>query len=344
MAVVVLVAAAIYKFVLMPQNAGVMDGFKMPVAIYEAKPEIVAENVEAQGSIFPVNYAIITSEIAGVIKDYKFTEGDAVRKGDILFELQDSVQLAEKNAAMASYDLSKKNFTRTKELFAKKVISGKEYDDAEAKMKADEANYNLAVAKYEKTKIAAPFDGIIGISYVTNGQYVQVGTSLTSLQDNKKLEVSFYLSEKYLSKISKGEDVIMLVDSYPKEKFTGKITAIDQYVDAKTRNFSAKASFDNSENKLRAGSYAKLKLALNKSEKIMVPENGLLKIEQGDFVYLMVDDKAKITKVTPASRVGLNVEIVEGIKAGDKVIVSGLIKLRDGADVMDFNLLPKQPQ
>jgi membrane fusion protein, multidrug efflux system len=103
-----------------------------------------------------------------------------------------------------------------------------------------------------------------------------------------------------------------------------------------------KAQFSNQDGLLKAGSYARLKVVLNHKNKILIPENALLKIEQGDFVYVMIEEKAKMIPVKIGMREDVNVEITEGIKENDAVITSGLIKLRDGADVMDVSQLPKQ--
>jgi membrane fusion protein, multidrug efflux system len=340
--VLLLLAAFIYRMFFVNENSDEMMSFKMPVAIYHVKPANITEEINSFGTIAPINSAIITSEVASIVKEVKLAEGSKVKKGDILFILDDAMQVAEKNAAQSDLDLRQKDFARAKELLAKKVISQKQYDDAENNMKSSKSQYSLAVAKYDKTHIKAPFNGDVGISYVTNSQYVTIGDSLTSIQDIANIQVSFSLSEKYLSKISKNNEVILYSDIYKNQQFKGVVIAIDEYIDPKTRNFMVKAQFSNQDGLLKAGSYARLKVVLNHKNKILIPENALLKIEQGDFVYVMIEEKAKMIPVKIGMREDVNVEITEGIKENDAVITSGLIKLRDGADVMDVSQLPKQ--
>ncbi len=316
-------------------------GGGMPVEAAILKPRRLAQDIIAVGSLRSDESVILSSEISGRIASIAFTEGQPVDAGDLLFKLDDSVYAAELEQARAGLKLSRSDHDRAQELFNRQLISVRERDAAAAKLDVDRATVSLAEARLAKTRIRAPFRGIVGLRRVSPGEYVNPGQPLAPLEALSVLKMDFRLPEAALSVVKVGQILNLEVDAYPGEIFPGKVYAIDPRLAEDTRSVGVRARVPNPERRLRPGLFARVRLTISENAAaLLVPEQAI--VPQGDslFVYVIEDGKAAMRKVVIGQRQGGQAEISSGLKAGDTVITAGMQKIGPGSPVMAINLAP----
>jgi membrane fusion protein, multidrug efflux system len=322
-----------------PGAGGAPQG--MPVEAEVVKAERIAQEIIAVGSLRSNESVTLSSEIAGRITGIHFREGQPVAKGALLFELDDSIYRAELQQARAGLALSQRNHERAKELFERSLISTRERDEAAAKLDVDRATVALGEARLAKTRIRAPFDGVVGLRAVSPGDYIGAGQPLAPLEQIAVLKADFRLAEAALSAIKVGQLLNLEVDAWPGQTFPGRVYAIDPRLAEDTRSIGVRARVPNDQGRLRPGLFARVRLVIaERAQAVLVPEQSI--IPQGNklFVYVIEDGKAAMRPVQLGLRQGGRVEVVDGVKPGDTVITAGAQKIGPGAPVMPINLGP----
>lgn len=311
----------------------------MPVEAEAVTVGPLSHEIIAVGSLRSDESVTVAPEIAGRITRVGFKEGQPVKAGQLLFQLDDSVYAAQLEQARANLALSQRNKERADELAAKKLISLQDRDTTAAKLEVDQANLKLAGAQIAKTCIAAPFAGVAGLRLVSPGDYVSAGEALVNLEALANLKVDFRLTESMLPYVAVGQKLNLDVDAYPGEKFTGEVYAIDPRVADATRSIGVRARLPNEHGRLRPGLFARVRLEIaNKANAITVPEQAVFPNGDKLFVYAIEDGKAAVREVKLGMRLPGKAEITSGLKPGDIVITAGLQKIGPGAPVMAINL------
>lgn len=316
-------------------------GQGMPVEAEVAQARKLAQEIIAVGSLRSNESTSLSSEIAGRILKINFREGQAVQKGMLLFELDDSIYRAELEQARATLKLSERNHERAQELFERKLVSARERDEAAAKLEVDRAALSLSEARAAKTRIRAPFDGVVGLRAVSPGDYINPGQPLAPLEQMAVLKADFRLSEGALSRIAVGQVLNLEVDAYPGQVFPGRVYAIDPRLAEDTRSIGVRARVENPKGQLRPGLFARVRLVISeRANAVLVPEQAI--VPQGDqlFVYVIQEGKAALRPVQVGLRQAGRAEIVTGVAPGDVVITAGVQKIGPGAPVMAVNLAP----
>lgn len=305
------------------------------VETVEVVAQTVADDVTAVGTLRSNESVVLRPEVAGRIAAIRFREGAPVKRGEILVELDAAVQQAEVQQAKASLSLAHANFGRTADLFNRKFLSQSARDEAASQLEVARANMALAEARFERTRIRAPFDGVVGIRNVSVGDYVKEGDDLVNLEDLATLKVDFRLPELYLAKVRRGQALEVTSDAIPGERFDATVAAIDPLINEEGRSVVMRATLPNKDGQLRPGMFARVRLILRERANVaMVPEEALVPAPGNvQFVYRVVDDKAQRVEVTTGARHGTHVEVVRGLTPGDIVVTAGQLKLRDGAPV-----------
>lgn len=310
-------------------------GAAMPVAVEMSKVEAVdfIDDASAVGTLKSNESVVLRGEVAGRIASVGFKDGAAVPKGALLLALDASIQSAELQQAQANLALARANQKRNEDLFARKFISQQSLDSSAAALKIQEAAVALAQAKVAKTRIVAPFAGVVGIRNVSVGDYVKEGQDLINIEDLSTLKVDFRLAETYLQRIKKGQTVEVGTDTLPGETFKAVVDAVDPMVDANGRAVSVRARLANPGGKLRPGLFARVRVLFGERKGVlMAPEQALIP-GNPPSLYLVVEGKAKLAKVKIGQRRNGQVEITEGLKAGDTVVTAGQLKLRPDAPI-----------
>lgn len=292
------------------------------------------EDVVAIGTLRSNEAVVVRPEISGRISEIGFTEGSPVQKGQLLVALDSSVYAAEVQQAKANLALAETTFNRTTELERQKFVSATAKDQSLNGLRVAQANVALAEARLAKTQIRAPFAGVIGIRQVSIGDYVKEGQDLVTLEDISSLKVDFRLPEVMLADLKRGQAVEVASDALPNRTFTATLDAIDPLVDQNGRAVILRARLKNTEGRLRPGMFVRTRLILEeRANALTVPEEALMPSGAEQYVYQVVDGKATRVKIKTGLRRGSQVEVTEGLQAGDLVVTAGQIKLREGAAV-----------
>lgn len=310
----------------------------MPVKTAEAVISPLSQKIKAVGSLLSNEFAVIKPEVPGLVTEIAFIEGTRAKKDDLLIKIDDDTLKAEKAQTEAEYELSQHTYNRINKLFERGTTSAQVRDEAYSAMKVAEAKLQITAAKLEKTEIRAPFDGIIGLREISEGDYVEVGKTITNLEDIDPIKVEFAIPERYFSSINVGQIVEISVDSYRDKTFEGMVYAIDPKIDPDTRNVLIKASISNGQELLRPGMFAYVSLQVGKNENaLLIPEETLIPSGKNISVFRVTDGIAHLTPVTTGRRLEGRVEITEGLAQGDKVVTAGHTKIQDGMPVSDID-------
>lgn len=310
---------------------------EMPAIPVEAQLPIVApldESLHTTGSLLAFQGVDISPEVSGTIKAIHFKEGQPVTKGDLLIELNHHLLAAELTQAQAQLAKSQLHLARQEALLKNQTGKISDRDDANAQVAIDAARVQWVKSKIHQTQIRAPFSGVIGLSQVDVGEYVQPGNKLVNLESIEVLKVDFRLPEVFLSVLKMGQSIKLTTDAYPNREFKGTVYAIDPHVDELGRSILMRARLDNKELELRPGIFARVNLILKHNpQALLLFEQAVLTGKDSAYVYIVEDGKAKKVRVKTGLRQNGQVEILSGIQAQDFVIQSGQMRLFDGAAV-----------
>jgi membrane fusion protein (multidrug efflux system) len=295
----------------------------------------IVDDVSAVGTLVSKGSVILRPEVAGRVAAIRFRDGAAVRKGDVMVELDAAVQSAEARQARAELLLAEANANRVEDLFTRQFVSASARDEVISRLEVARANAALTQARLDRTRIRAPFDGIVGIRKVNVGDYVREGDALINIEDIAVLKLDFRLPELYLSRLRVGQKLEVTSDVAPNVVFPAEIEAIDPLVDADGRVVLLRARLINDEGRLRPGVFARVRLIVERRDNVMlIPESALIPAPgQTQYVFLVRDGTAYRTGVKTGIRRTAEVEIIEGLASGDLVVVAGQFKLRDGVPV-----------
>lgn len=311
------------------------DGKKKPANVsgMVLKPQIFADNLSLSGSIEANEQIEIRSEVSGVVESINFSEGSFVSQGQVLFKVNDielRAQLAKTKTAQA---LASENERRAKLLLQKEAISQEEYDIASADFQSAKAETQLISAQLAKTAVRAPFSGKIGLRYISKGTYVTPTTVVANLVNTSQLKITFSIPEKYAPQM-KINSQLSFTTSDSKEKYFAKIYAIEPGVEVATRTLRMRAIAENPDGKLLPGTFANVMLPLAKvNDALLVPTESLIPIQGGKKIFVAEKGKAKEVVVETGARTDRNVLILSGLKAGDTILTTGVMSLKEGSPV-----------
>ncbi|MSP48546.1 MAG: efflux RND transporter periplasmic adaptor subunit [Alphaproteobacteria bacterium] len=304
----------------------------IPIEAQKVRIGPIDDTVEAVGTALANESITVTTKISGIVKAIKFTEGQVVKAGTIILELDDREPSASLEAAKATREQAKAALDRAKMLLTQGNAPQARVDDLEGAYRNAEARVRVIDAQLADLKITAPFPGKLGIRRVSPGSLVSVGTVITTLDDVETIKLRFYVPEAAIGSIKPGSGVAASGNGVPGRTFSGAITSIDTRVDTTTRAIEVRAEFANDDGLLKPGMFLTVKLALNRRDGAMiVPEEAVVPEGIRQYVYIVADGKAVKTEVKLGARLPGEVEIREGLKPDSVVVTSGIQKIRDGS-------------
>jgi membrane fusion protein (multidrug efflux system) len=313
---------------------GAGGGSGTPVEL--GKPEKLnwPKSVTAVGSLRSDESVIVRAEQSGRITALNFKEGQPVKAGQVLVQLDDSLARAELEQAKANQKLAKAKFDRAVELQQKNFISGQARDEAENALRVADATVSLAEAKLTKLVIKSPFSGTVGLRSASVGDYVKDGQDIVNLEKTDPIKVDFKVPELFQSKISVGQALSVSLDALPGKPYSGRVYAVNPQLDTAGRAVVLRAQMDNHGGALKPGMFARVRLTLADSgDTVVVPEQSVAMQGEEQIMFKVVDGRAMRTKVEVGQRRDGKVEIVEGISGSDTIVVAGWQRLRDGGAV-----------
>jgi membrane fusion protein (multidrug efflux system) len=298
----------------------------------------LVSSVRAIGTLLAEASATLRAEVPGQILAVHFQEGQPLKEGAKLYSIEATVLEAEVNEARANVSRSESALKRAQELREKQLMSGTDYDSARANYDVDVARLRSSRARLSKTVIRAPFDGFVGLRRINVGDYATVGQELVDVVQLDPLRVDFSVPETLLPKVKPGLAIEVTVDAYPDEIFAGAVTAVAPKSDIQGHSLEVRASLPNEELKLRPGLFVRIDVSLGvKPNAIVIPEQAVWPIGQDKTVFVVVDGKARQRVVRIGGRQPGTVEVIEGLAVGEVIVVTGQMKLHDGAAVRSVN-------
>ena len=309
------------------------------IASAVATPEIWERYIEAVGTIKAVRGINLASEESGELIEVNFNSGDAVEVGELMFVLNDRVEIARRESQQATLELARLQFERNKKLMIQNSISKADYDISKADLEKALADLAETEATLDNKRIRAPFSGITGIRQVELGDYVSPGTALVTLQDLSELEVDFSLPAQNAPLLQSGQRVELTVDAFPDRIFKARLLALDSQIDPNTRNLTVRARIGDGQG-LLPGMFAYLRLFPGTQEEIItVPETAVTYSLHGNIVYVIERDEDGNLNTVPTvvdageTREG-RTRISSGVAPGSQVVSAGQNKLYRGAKVV----------
>lgn len=332
-----------YKFVkilLMPAPQAPV----VSVSATQAKFQEWQPKRRALGTVRAIQGVDMTTELAGMVKKIHLKPGRKVKAGDLLVELNIDSEVAQLKALRALAELADINYKRDKGQFAIHAISQAALDASRADLQNKKAQAAQQEAIIAKKMIRAPFDGVLGISFVNLGQYLNTGDKIITLQSLDPIYIDFFLPQKDLSVLKVGQKIYFKTDTYPDTSFSGTITSIDPKLDSSTRNIQVEATVANGEAKLYPGMFGEMSIYVGSSQKhLTLPKTAISFNPFGEIVYIVREtekDKkgkpvltVKQSFVTVGESRGDQIAILKGLEEGALVVTAGQQKLRNGAHV-----------
>ncbi|TNF67005.1 MAG: efflux RND transporter periplasmic adaptor subunit [Gammaproteobacteria bacterium] len=293
------------------------------VDLIELKETNSPELYTTYGSLIAPNSVDLKSQVTGVIQSINFTNGQLVKKGQLLLTVDDANALSALQTAQAQLDQLTADYQRYQTLYKDaQAVSKEELDKFKAQYQTALANYQSAQANYEHTKVKAPFDGKTGVAEVAIGSYVESGSALVTLVDRKDLEVEYALPETLIGKVKIDQSVIITTDAYPNQKFKAIVNYISPDVNTDSLTFNVRAKYNNVDDLLSPGMNVDVNHILNAQSKvILVPMSALALINKGYSVFEIVDGKAKAISIDVGLVSSSGQYIIKsGINPGVKII------------------------
>jgi multidrug efflux system membrane fusion protein len=302
----------------------------------------VAQTLSAIGSISAIHQVTLAPEISGQVVRFDFIPGGPVKKGEVVAQLNDASEQADLAAARAQQKLSGLTLKRTQDLFAKGAVSQAQLDQAQSQYDAATAEAARAEALVAKKRVRAPFDGVLGVRQTEVGHYLEAGKPVARLTNMAELYAEFTVPEQARPQLSLRQTVDLTVDAYPGKVFKAVVAVIDPQINTATRTIKIQAVADNSEGLLMPGMFANVAVNLPAGpDKVSIPETALDYSLYGNSVYVIEEAgkdakgqpilKAKRTTVQTGPIVAGRIVIESGLKAGERIVTTGLSKLFDGA-------------
>lgn len=315
------------------------------VTVVPIESQRLGHDVQAVGTLTARDSVILRAEVAGRITGLGFVEGQAVKQGQLLVQLDDSMAKAQLQQARANLQLAASQHKRAQQLSKQGFISAQAQDESGSRYAVQQAELALAQVQLDKTAIRAPFDGIAGLKTISVGDYVSPGSELLNVEAVNSLSVDFSIPEQNIAGLELGMPVSLRFDAFSGQVRTGQLTAISPAVDAAARTIRLRALVDNQDGTLRPGLFARVTLQLGAEQALMVPETALAPASQQQFIYIVNDGKVSRREVTIGVRRDAWVQVRgDNLRAGDAVVVSGLQKISDGSPVDVQQVLDTQQE
>jgi membrane fusion protein (multidrug efflux system) len=304
-------------------------GKVMTVSGIVVKTQTFDNNLSLSGSIEANEQVEIRSEISGIVEGIYFKEGSNVAKGQLLFKVNDVELRAQLQQAKTKQGLASENERRAKLLLAKEAISQEEYDVARADFKLAQSQVQLIDAQIAKTSVRAPFSGKIGLRSISPGTYITPSLLVAKLVNISQLKITFSIPEKYANQVKTNSNFTFTVAGST-EKYQAKVYAIEPEVEISTRTLQVRAVAENKDGKLLPGTFANVELPLDIiKDAIVVPTEAIIPVQDGKKVLISNNGKVKEIKVETATRTDASILVLSGLKAGDTLITTGVMSLKE---------------
>lgn len=290
--------------------------------------------VEALGTAQANESVTLTAKVTEVVRSVRFSDGDTVNRGDVLVELTGQAEVANLREAQASFNEAQQQLERMEPLVAQGTIPRAQLDTQRAARDSARARADAIRARLSERVITAPFAGVLGFRQVSDGALVTPGTVIATLDDLSLIKLDFSVPEILIATLRAGQMVTARSAAYSDREFTGTVTSVGSRVDPVTRSVQVRAEIPNPQMLIRPGMLMAVELMTQPRQTLVIPELALIQVGTRQSVFRIGDDDVveQVPVRTGARRRG-EVEIVEGLAAGDRIVLEGTGKLRGGMRV-----------
>jgi membrane fusion protein (multidrug efflux system) len=307
---------------------------KLNAAGFIIVPTKMSELINSTGTLKPDEEVDLSFETSGKIVGINFTEGTRVKKGDLLAKINDRPLQAQLEKLIAQLKMAEAKEFRQRSLLDKDAISQESYDQVQTDVQSIKADINLIKARISETELRAPFDGSIGLRYLSEGSYATSSTKIAKLIKISPIKIEFSIPQKYASEIQIGYPVTFSTDGSD-EVFNASVYAVDPKIDIETRTIVLRALYPNKDEELKSGGSAGITLQLSQIDSaIAIPTEALIPEMEGEKVFIYKQGKAQSVKVNTGLRTESKIQITEGLKFGDTLITSGIMQLRQDLPIV----------
>jgi membrane fusion protein (multidrug efflux system) len=297
------------------------------------KPQALENKIMTTGTVLANEEVELRSEVEGRVVQINFREGSRVGKGDLLIKINDAELQAQLKKLLLDEQLARDDLFRKEKLLEINAVSREEYDISQNQLGVIQAQIDLLRSQLDKTEIHAPFNGLIGLRYISPGGYVTSDMLIARLQETNPVKIEFTVPEKYRNKIEPGTVIQFTIEGQD-SIFTGKVYALEPKIDPLTRTVTVRALCTNNANVLIPGAFAKVGIILETiPDALVIPSEALIPDIRGEKVFVCTMGQAKAVYVVTGIRLERTVQITEGLTPGDTILTTGLLQLRDGMKV-----------
>ncbi len=307
---------------------------KLNAVGYIIVPTHLSELINSSGTLRPDEEVDLAFETSGKIVGINFTEGTRVKRGDLLAKINDRPLQAQLDKLQAQLKMSEAKEFRQRSLLDRDAISQESYDQIVTDVQSIKADIDLIRARISETELRAPFDGIIGLRYLSEGSYATPSTKIARLIKTSPIKIEFSIPEKYAQEIKIGYPVTFVIDGNNKV-FNASVYAVDPKIDIETRTIVIRALYPNKNDELKSGRYAGITLQLSQiDDAIAIPTEALIPEMDGERVFIYNNGKAHSKKVNTGLRTESKIQITDGLILGDTLITTGIMQLRENLPIM----------
>jgi len=318
------------------------------VRVQSADKKQIRPYIETTGTLKADEEVTVSSEVDGIVKSIKVEEGYPVGRGILLAEInQIDYVLDERRAdaalkqAQASLANAKAEYQRKESLFKEELVTKQQFDDISTRVALAEADLSRAKAtldtsreRLSRTKIYSPLSGMVKEKKVSSGDYVRSGSPLFQLIKIDQLKLTFTVSEKDIAGLKTGQEVVFTVDSFTDKKFKGRVSLIYPNVEERTRTLQAEAIVPNANRLLKPGSFARISIYTAATrDAVVVPLTALMYDNSTISIFVVEGNVAHQRIIKTGGKYGENVEIVEGLKEKEQIVIVGQNNLSEGVKV-----------
>lgn len=314
-------------------------GFGGPtmVSVAMVQPRVFEDTIEVLGVAKGRQSVTLTAAATQLVDRVRFADGQRVPRGAVLVELRDTEQNAGVAQAEARLVEARRAYDRYKTLGEQGWASKALVDQREATWRSAQADVAAAKARQNDRVIRAPFAGVVGLSDVAPGALVNPGAPIVTLDDTSVMRVDFQVPERYLGQLREGQTVLATADAYPGETITGRIAKLDTRVDERTRAITARAEFANGSGKLKPGMLIRVGVSRGQRNSTSAPESAVSVQGDNAFVYVLMEREGRTMAMQRPIVTGVRqqgfVEIVDGVRSGERLVADGLNKIQSGQPV-----------
>ena len=307
------------------------DQQKLNATGFLIKPAYLSETINSSGTLRPDEEVDLSFETSGKIVGINFTEGTRVKKGDLLAKINDRPLQAQLQKLQAELKMAEAKEFRQRSLLGRDAISQESYDQIVTDVQTINADINLIKAQISMTELRAPFDGVIGLRYLSEGSYTTSATKIARLIKTSPIKIEFSINGKYASEIRIGYPITFSIND---KIYNASVYAVDPKIDIVTRTIVLRALYPNKNEELKSGEYAGITLELSKIDNaIAIPTEALIPEMEGEKVFIYKNGKAQSVKVTIGLRTESKIQIVDGLKFGDTLLTTGILQLRQNLPI-----------